>query len=105
VVIANPAGSTATAVIRFRTSPVTITRLAVRGGRLQAVLRCYGAAPCRATLQARSGSRLLAARLVTIRGNRTTTVSLPLTPGRHPATRLTVLSRWNGYPAAVTATA
>ena len=103
-VITNPAGSTATAVIRFRTSPVTITRLAVRGGRLQAVLRCYGAAPCRATLQARSGSRLLAARLVTIRGNRTTTVSLPLTPGRHPATRLTVLSRWNGYPAAVTAT-
>ena len=46
-VITNPAGSTATAVIRFRTSPVTITRLAVRGGRLQAVLRCYrrGALP------------------------------------------------------------
>ena len=103
-VVVNPAGSTATATIRFRTSPVTITRLAIRGGRLQAVLRCYGAAPCHATLQAHSGSRLLAGRQVTIRGNRTTTVLLPLAPGRHPATRLTVLSRWNGYPATVTAT-
>jgi hypothetical protein len=102
-VIVNPAGSTATATIRFRTSPVTITRLAIRGGRLQAVLRCYGRAPCRATLQARSGSRLIAGRRVTIRGNRTTTLSLPLAPGRHPAIRLIVLSRWNGYQATVTA--
>ena len=103
-VIVNAAGSTATAVIRFRTSPVTITRLANRGGKLQTVLRCYGAAPCRVTLQARSGSRSLASRQVTIRGNRSTSVSLTLTPGRHPATRLTVLSRWNGYSATVTAT-
>jgi hypothetical protein len=101
-VIVGPAGSSVTAVIRFKTSRVTITRLAVRGGTLQAVLRCYGATPCRATLQVRSGSRSAAGRQVTIRGNRTTTVSLPLTQGRHA--RLTVLSRWNGYSATVTAT-
>jgi hypothetical protein len=104
-VIVNPAGSTATAVIRFRTSRVTITRLAIQGGRLQAALRCYGKAPCRVTLQARSGSRLLVTGRATIGGNRTATVSLPLTAGRHPALKLTVLSRWNGYPAAVTASA
>jgi hypothetical protein len=96
-------GSAASATIRFRTSPVTITGLAIRGGRLQAVLRCYGKASCHVRLQARSGSRLLVTRLATIRGNRTATVLLPLSRGRHPALKLTALSSWNGYPAAVTA--
>lgn len=104
-VITNPGGSVTSTMIRFRTSPVTITGLAVRGGRLQAVLRCYGSAPCRVRLQARSGSRLVSAGHATIGGNRTTTVSLPVSRGRHPAMTLTVLSSWNGYPAAVTARA
>lgn len=105
VVVTNPGGSATSAVIRFRTSPVTITRLTIRGGKLQAVLRCYGSTPCRVKLQARAGSRLLSYGQATVRGNRTATVSLPLSGGRHPAIKLTVLSSWNGYPAAVTATA
>lgn len=105
VVVTGPGGSATSAMIHFRTSPVTITRVAIRGGKLQALLRCYGKAACRVKLQARSGSRLLAAGQVTIRGNRTGTVSLALSPGRHAAVKLTVTSSWNGYPAAVTATA
>jgi hypothetical protein len=104
-VITNAGGSATSATIRFRTSPVTITRVTIRGGKLQAVLRCYGKAPCRVKLQARSGSRLLAAGQATIPGNRDKTVSLPLSSGRQPGLRLTVLSSGNGYPTAVTASA
>ena len=114
VVVSNAAGSAASPTIRFRTSPVTITRLAIRRGRLQAVLRCHGRAPCRVRLEARARSRLIAARTVIIRGNRSTTVPLTLSRaivtslspglGRRPPVKLSVLSSWNGYPATVTAT-
>jgi hypothetical protein len=102
-VVTNSAGSTTTATIRFRTSPVTVTRLAVHGNKLTAVLRCYGAASCRVRLQALSGSRLIAGGPATIRGNRSATVSLTLR-GKHQIVKLLVLSSWNGYPAVVTAT-
>jgi hypothetical protein len=84
---------------------VTIIRLTLRGAVLHAALRCYGAAPCRVKVQARSGSRLVFTTQVTIRGGRTTTVSLPVSRSRGAALQLIVLSSWNGYPAAVTATA
>jgi hypothetical protein len=103
-VITNSAGSSATEVIRFRTSPVTITRLTLRAGGLQAALRCYGSAPCRVKLQARSGSRLVFTTQATIRSGRTTTVSLPVSRSQGAVLKLIAQSSWNGYPAAVTAT-
>jgi hypothetical protein len=104
VVITNAAGSATSAVIRFRTSAVTIVSLAVHGGRVQAVLRCDGPGRCPVRLQARSGARVIGAGRATLRGNRTTTVTL-LLRGRGSHVALSVLSSWNGYPAAVTATA
>ncbi|MGN6872745.1 MAG: hypothetical protein ACTHMY_30515 [Solirubrobacteraceae bacterium] len=103
IVVTNAAGSATSAIIRFRTSAVTITRISIRGGRVQMVLRCHGAGQCRVQLQARSGSRLIASGRATLRGNRTTTVTLTLR-GRASHIALSVLSSWNGYPATVTAT-
>jgi hypothetical protein len=97
VVVTNATGSA-------RTSPVTIGALAIRGGRIHAVLRCQGSAPCRVRLQARAGSRLIGSGNATVRGNRATTVTLNLRSGSRRVT-LSVLSSWNGYSAAVTATA
>lgn len=83
---------------------MTIAALTIRGGRIHAVLRCHGSGQCRVRLSARSGSRVIGAGGVTLRGNRNTAVTLPIrSQGRHPVT-LSVLSSWNGYPAAVTAT-
>jgi hypothetical protein len=112
VVVSNVAGSATSAVVRFRTSAVTIAGLTIRGGQVQAVLRCHGSAQCRVRLQARSGSRLVASGNATVRGNRTVTVTLRLSHafltalrsnGKHPLA-LSALSSWNGYPATVTAT-
>jgi hypothetical protein len=112
VTVTNAAGSATSAVVRFRTSAVTIAGLTIRGGRVQAILRCHGSAPCRVRLQARSGARLVASGNATVRGNRTMTVTLRLSHafltalrshGTHPLT-LSALSSWNGYPAGVTAT-
>jgi hypothetical protein len=104
VVVTSAAGSATSSIIRFRTSAVTIAALTIRGGRIQAVLRCHGSGQCRVRLQARSGSRVVGTGGVTLRANRTTTVTLPIHgQGGHPVT-LSVLSSWNGYPAAVTAT-
>ncbi|HSC04368.1 MAG TPA: hypothetical protein VLC49_13645, partial [Solirubrobacteraceae bacterium] len=102
VVVTNAAGSATSATIRFRTSAVAITALRIRGGRIQAVLRCHGSGQCRVWLQARSGSRLIATGRATLRGNRTTTVTLNLR-GRSRHIALSVLSSWNRYPATVTA--
>jgi hypothetical protein len=110
--VTNAAGSATSAVVRFRTSAVTIAGLTIRGGRVQAVLRCHGSSQCRVRLQARSGSRLVASGRATVRGNRTLTVTLKLSHafltalsghGKHPLA-LSVLSSWNGYSATVTAT-
>lgn len=103
VVVSNAAGTATSATIRFRTSAVTIAGLSIGGGRIQVVLRCHGAGPCRVSLQARSGSRVVATGRASLRGNRTTTATLPLR-GRAGHIALSVLSSWNGYPAAVTAT-
>jgi hypothetical protein len=103
VVVTNAAGSATSATIRFRTSAVTIAAAYVRGGRIHAVLRCHGPAPCRVRLQVRSGSRVIAGGTATVRGNRTVTVNL--SSGAARRVTFSVLSSWNGYPAAVTATA
>lgn len=103
VVVTNASGSATSAIIRFRTSAVTIGALSIRGGRVQVVLRCHGSGRCRVALQARSGSHVLATGQATLRGNRTTTVTLTLR-GRNGHIALSVLSSWNGYPATVTAT-
>jgi hypothetical protein len=103
VVVTTAAGSATSAIIRFRTSAVTIAALSIRGGRIQVVLRCHGAGQCRVQLQVRSGSRVIATGRASVRGNRTTTVTMKLRAGvGHIA--VSVLSSWNGYPAAVTAT-
>jgi hypothetical protein len=103
VVVTNAAGSATSAVIRFRTSAVTIVSLSIHAGRVQAVLRCHGSGQCRVLLNARSGSRVIATGRATLRGNRTTTVTLNLR-ARAVHVALSVLSSWNGYPATVTAT-
>jgi hypothetical protein len=109
-VATNAAGSTQSTLIRFRTSPVTITRIATRGGNLVVVLRCHGSAPCRFRLQGRSGTRLMVSSHGYIRGNRTGTVTLALTRAfetlaTHSRTaKLSVLSTWNGITASVTTT-
>ena len=109
VVASNAGGSSAGAVVRFRTSPVTITRIATSGSVLEVVLRCHGSAACHVRLQGRSGARVMLASQTTIRGNRTSTVTLRLSKSfRTLATRRTnatllVLSTWNGLTATVSA--
>jgi hypothetical protein len=103
VVVSNAGGSAASAMIRFRTSPVTITRITLRNGNLVAVLRCHSSAPCHVLLRTRSGSKVTSSRRATLRGNRSATVALRLGTGR--GSTLSVLSSWNGYPAVVSATA
>jgi hypothetical protein len=107
VVADNAGGNIAGAVVRFRTSPVTITKIAISGNALDVVLRCHGPASCRVRLQGRSGTRVLLSSRATIRGNRTTTVALRLTKSfqtmvtRRRNASLLVLSTWNGLTATV----
>ncbi len=109
-VATNAAGSTQSTLIRFRTSPVTITRITTRGGDLVVVLRCHGSAPCRFRLQGHSGTRLMVSSQGYLRGNRSGTVTLALTRAfetlaTHSRTAtVSVLSTWNGITASVTTT-
>jgi subtilase family serine protease len=109
-VATNTGGSTYSKVIRFRTSPLTITSITTRGGDLLVVLRCHGSAPCRFRLQGRSGTRVMLSSQGSIRGNRSGTVTLALTRAfetlaTHSRTAtLSVLSTWNGVAATVSAT-
>ena len=110
VVAGNAGGNTAGAMIRFRTSPVTITRITMSGSVLDVVLRCHGSAPCHVRLQGRSGARLQLSSQATIRGNRTATVALRLSKSFHTlathgkTAKLFVLSTWNGSTATVSGT-
>jgi Fibronectin type III domain len=110
VVASNAAGNGLSATGRFRTSPVTITRVSASGNVLDVVLRCHGSAACRVRLQGRSGTRVLLSSQATIRGNRTATVALRLTKSfqtlatRGKTATLLVLSTWNGSTATVSAT-
>jgi hypothetical protein len=98
--------------MRFRTSPVTITRVSVSAGQLRVVLRCHGPTGCRVRLQDRVGSRLIAATRAAIPGERSATVALPLKPSftaargrvRHGVGKLFVLSTWHGQQAVVSVT-
>ena len=106
----NAGGNSAGTMVRFRTSPVTITRVSTGGNVLDVVLRCHGSAPCRVRLQGRSGTRVLLSSQATIRGNHTSTLTLrPSKSFQTVATRrrnatLLVLSTWNGSTATVSAT-
>ena len=109
LVASDAAGSAAGAMVRFRTSPVTITSVKARGSSLVVVLRCHRSAPCSVRLQGRSGSRVLLTGTATVHGNRSATVTLRLsrtlqTLATHTKTvRLYVLSTWNGSTATVSA--
>jgi hypothetical protein len=109
-VATNAGGSTYGKVIRFRTSPLTITSITTRDGDLVMVLRCHGSAPCRFRLEGRSGTRLMLSSRGSIRGNRSGTVTLALTRAfetlaTHSRTaKLSVLSTWNGVTATVSST-
>ncbi len=90
---------------------MTITRIAIHGNQLQIVLRCHGTAPCRVRLRGRSGNRVVAAGQVSVRGNRSQTVTLKLrrafqtlSPRGKSAAKLLVLSSWNGVTATVSKT-
>lgn len=108
-VASNAAGTSMSAMIRFRTSPVTITRIFTSANKLEVVLRCHGSSACSVRLQARVGGRLIAAGGARIRGNRSATATLNLSRsaatlvkhGRAPT--LSVLSVWNGLTATVSA--
>jgi hypothetical protein len=109
-VASNAGGSTEGAVIRFKTSPVTITRITTHGGDLVVMLRCHGSSPCRFRLQGRSGARLELSSQGYIRANRSGAVTLKLTRAfetlatRSRTAKLSVLSTWNGITATVSAT-
>ena len=109
-VATNAGGSTYSKVIRFRTSPVTITSVTISDGDLVVALRCHGSAPCRFRLQGRSGPRSTLSSHGYIRGNRSGTVTLAMTRAfatlaTHSRTAtLSVLSTWNGVTATVSAT-
>jgi len=109
VVASNAGGNSTGTIVRFRTSPVTITRVSTSGNVLNVVLRCHSSAPCRVRLQGRSGTRVLLSSQATIRGNHTSTITLrPSKSFQTVATRrnatLLVLSTWNGSTATVSAT-
>jgi hypothetical protein len=110
VVGSNARGTTRSAVVRFRTSAVTISGITTNGNVLDLLLRCHGSAPCHVTLQGRSGARLLLSRPATIRGNRTGTITVRMSTSfrtlatRGKSAKLLVLSTWNGSTATVSAT-
>lgn len=110
VVATNAQGTTRGAVVRFRTSPVTITSVTIRGNKLRVVLRCHGSAPCRFRLQGRYGNRVMLSSQANIQGNRSATVTLTLTQrfetlASHRRTaKLLVLSTWSGVTATVSTT-
>ena len=109
-VATNAGGTTRGTVVRFRTSPVTITSTTFHGSKLQVVLRCHGSAPCRFRLQGRYGNRVMLSSQATIRGNRSATTTLTLTRtfetlATHRRTaKLLALSTWNGVTAMVSTT-
>ena len=110
VVATNSAGTSRSLIVRFRTSPVTITRVKAYGSELQVVLRCHGSATCRFRLQGRYGNRVMLANQGSIRGNRSATITLTLTrtfatlATHSRSAKLLVLSTWNGVTAAVSKT-
>jgi hypothetical protein len=108
VVASNAAGTGASVVVGFRTSPVTITRITLSGNVLGVLLRCHGSAACRVRLLGRTGTRLMLSSRATIRGNRSGTVTLRLTKSfqtlaTHDRSVLLVLSTWHGSTATVSA--
>ena len=110
VVASNAGGSGAGSLVRFRTSPVTITKISRSAGFLNVMLRCHGSAACHVRLQGRSGTRVLLSSQATIRGNHTSTVTLRLSKSfqtavtRHQNATLLVLTTWNGSTATVSGT-
>jgi hypothetical protein len=110
VVATNSAGTTRSLIVRFRTSPVTITRVTPHGSELRVSLRCHGSATCRFRLQGRYGRRVMLASQGSIRGNRSATITLTLTrtfatlATHSRSAKLFVLSTWNGVTATVSTT-
>jgi hypothetical protein len=111
VIASNAGGNGVGTLIKFRTSPVTITRISRSASFLNVVLRCHGSAACHVRLQGRSGSRVLLSSQATVRGNHTSTVTLRLSKSfqmlttRHRNATLLVQTSWNGLTATVSATA
>ncbi len=111
VLAANGGGLRGSAVVRVKTSPVTLGKAAVRAGKLAVVVRCHGSAACPVRLTARAGNRVIAAGGARIRGDHSATVLLKLngaavTHARHGnrlRATLSAVSVWNAYTATVTA--
>jgi hypothetical protein len=109
VLAANAGGSRRTAVIRVKTSPVSLGKITMRGGKLAVVVRCHGSGACGVRLAAKAGKRLIAAGSAKIRGNHSQTALLKVNRAAvtHPSHghklqgTLSAVSVWNGYAAAV----
>jgi hypothetical protein len=110
-VATNAGGAARSAVVRIKTSAVSVGKIITSGGRLAVLLRCHGPGSCRVRLWAKAGGRLLAAGIVEVRGNRKATVLLRLNQaavarashGNRPRATLSAVSTYNGYAATVTA--
>jgi hypothetical protein len=111
VVAVNAAGTRLGALVRLRTSPVSVMKITRVGGKLAVLLRCRGSAPCRGHLAAKASGRVIAAGSFKIRGHRRTAVTLRLNSaalsraghGKRLAATLSASSRYNGYTASVAA--
>jgi hypothetical protein len=109
VVAVNAAGTRLGAIVRLRTSPVSVARINRVGGKLAVLLRCRGSGTCRGQLTAKASGRVIAAGSFKIRGNRRTTVTLRLNSvavsraghGKQLLATLSASSRYNGYTASV----
>jgi hypothetical protein len=112
VVATNAGGSMRTTVVRVKTSPVSLGKITIRGGKLAVVVRCHGSGACGVRMAARAGKPLIAAGSAKVRGNHSRTILLKLnraavTRARHGnklQATLSAVSVWNGYAATVGAT-
>jgi Subtilase family len=111
-VVATNAGATGrTAVLRVKTSPVKLGKIAIRGGKLAVGVRCQGSGACRVRLAVKAGKLGIATGNARIRGNHSAMVLLKrnraaVTRASHGNTlraTLSAVSVWNGYAATVTA--
>ncbi len=111
-VVATNAGATGrTAVVRVKTSPVKLGKIAIRGGELAVGVRCHGSVACRVRLAVKAGNLGIATGNARIRGNHSAMVLLKrnraavsrASHGNTLRATLSAVSVWNGYAATVTA--
>ncbi|HEY1507351.1 MAG TPA: hypothetical protein VGF93_00005, partial [Solirubrobacteraceae bacterium] len=108
-VAANGAGTRRGPLVRVRTSPVTVGKITAHGSTVRVALRSHTASSCRVHLTIKVGKVTIGSGNVTVRGNRTATVTLKLnqaaasraTHGKSAQAILSAISVYNGHAATV----